>query len=162
MMHIKNSPIADLENILNKNSETYKIYSSKGEEGRKIGEHLEKQYPIASWGRVEWDKVDKAIIYNTENHDEEVNAIKKICENCNLKGSIFILWCDISKPCLSMDLSTALKYISDIIAEDWDTWILNLEDKWCIEVYHEGEVCFGYANNLEDTHDLTPDAAPTA
>jgi hypothetical protein len=33
--------------------------------------------------------------------------------------------------------------MTPLLEVDWDTWILSPESRWCIEVYHEGEVCFG-------------------
>lgn len=140
--------VSDLKFAFDKNKDRYNIFLPKSQKNELINEYLKTNFPIASWGRIDWDKVKNHTIYNTNNHEQNIQSIIKICKKYNLKGDVFILWCDALKPCFRLNLETALKYVSEIISEDWDTWFINFDNQWCIEVYHEGEVCFGFSRML--------------
>ncbi|MCU0537120.1 MAG: hypothetical protein MUD14_24815 [Hydrococcus sp. Prado102] len=82
----------------------------------------------------------------TWTNDLELRAVfEQIVVKNDLKGSVIILWGNGLKLPLRIKLDVLLKHAQMVFAEDFDTWVYSDRDKWCIEIYHEGEICFGYA-----------------
>lgn len=109
---------------------------------------LGEKFPIAWWGRVDWDKVDsciqeKGFVADDENLDQK---FKQIIVTQNLGNpNVMILWSDANTPSLELSLLIVAKCADLVFQQSWDTWIICPQENWCIEYYHEGELSFGYS-----------------
>jgi hypothetical protein len=99
-------------------------------------------FPLASHGRVDWEKLSGRKLYEVTNDHEAAEAIIKIINDCKLAGQAMVVWTDSGINPLTMDVSTICQYADQICEEDWDCWIISESSNWIIEKYHEGEVCF--------------------
>ena len=109
---------------------------------------LEGKFPIVSWGRIDWDKVDSKYIINYDDYEDQINKLKRLIKEKIKAHYVYVFWSSADLNPILVERSELVKNIAPIIDEGCDTWIIpadkNSED-WCIEVYHEGEICFGYS-----------------
>ena len=127
--------------------ETFNLLHTDSQEAVIASEWLEKNFPIASWGRIDWPKVPNSSCITWTNDSELMLAFQRILVESRLDNkleiTVIVIWSNGLKPCLQINLNTFLKYANAMFQEDWDTWVYSESDNWCIEVYHEGEICFG-------------------
>jgi len=105
---------------------------------------FESNFPITEWGRVDWAKVRGCLCSRWEDlseASEQINLL--VSQQGSTLGWSYILWSDATKPMIRVPETVLRAEMTPLLEVDWDTWILNPESRWCIEVYHEGEVCFG-------------------
>ncbi len=129
---------------LDTNAERYSVIVPGSEEMRNLSAWLKHVFPIASWGRVDWNRVPNNICRKAESTQQQEECVIEICRSHQLRGEVVVLWTNELKPGLRMSLETFLRNVAPLAEEDWDTWIMSEADGWCIEIYHEGEVCFGH------------------
>ena len=129
---------------LKRAGETFNNFNLDSPENRRASEWLENNFVIASCGRIDWDALPDSLCLTWTNTSELLSAFEKIVRENKLKNSVNVLWTNVLKTPLKIEMNVMLKYAEVIFEEDWDTWVYSEEDNWCIEVYHEGDICFGY------------------
>lgn len=134
----------DTLQILKQNKEHYLLLEPDSENAKLEEQWLGMHFPF-DWGRVQWGDVPNSRCYKFKDNIEAGHIIKEFCKDFPSQDQIAIFWFDASFPTLIMDLEIALKYVSSLVEEDTNMWFLNKARKWCLEVYHEGEVCMGYS-----------------
>jgi hypothetical protein len=73
--------------------------------------------------------------------------MRKLCVRHGLHDvEVIVFWSNALRPAIQISVDALLRHAVPIIAADFDTWIISKAKGWCIEVYHEGELCFGYAS----------------
>lgn len=97
-----------------------------------ISQKFKKEVPMTEWGRIDWKKITKSKI---------VNDYDKLLEVLN-RGEYYIIWGE-GLPIVQCDLNQIIKYIDDIIAVDFDTWLVSSDFVTIVEFYHEGEISVG-------------------
>ncbi len=131
----------------NKNSEISKIInciSLKDDLAEATTNWLEEHFPITMWGRIDWKKVkDKKVVY-CANDEDIAQVIKELLKAVN-EDELIVCWDNASINPIQAKRDIISEHALDIIVESFDTWIMpvNATCKWCIEIYHEGEVVFG-------------------
>lgn len=106
-------------------------------------EWLKNNFPIASAGRINWEKVPESMCIKYFGDLELLSAFEKIVAQQQLEGNLIVSWTNARTRPIKVSMEVLKKYAEEIFAEDWETWICNEQDKWLIENYHEGEICFG-------------------
>ena len=109
-------------------------------------EWIENNFPIVSWGRVNWEKVPNSMcIKYYDDYDLLLSAFEKIVAQQQLEDNqnLIVSWTNAVRLPILIDMEVLRKYAESIFAEDWETWICNERDGWLIENYHDGEICFG-------------------
>lgn len=100
--------------------------------------NLTNMFPMTSWGRVDWGRIENKIEIN------EVIDIKEYLNSCNrLDKTVILLWDEATLPAVKTDLEAVIDNIDDITAVSFDTWIFCPESRYLIEFYHESEVTLG-------------------
>ena len=131
----------EVVNHLRQVGETFNLLQTDSQEAVIASEWLKKNFPIASWGRIDWPKVPNSSCITWNNDSELLLAFQRILVesklNEKLEISVIVLWTNALKPPLQINLDTFLKYANAMFEEDWDTWVYSESDNWCIEVYHE-------------------------
>ena len=127
--------------------ETFNLLQTDSQEAIIASEWLEKNFPIASWGRIDWPKVPNSSCITWTDDSELLLAFQRILVESrldnNLEITVIVIWANGLRPSLQISLNTFLKYANAMFEEDWDTWVYSESDNWLIEVYHEEEICFG-------------------
>jgi hypothetical protein len=123
---------------------SYRLLPPDAAEHQQSVAWLERAFPIASWGRIDWERVPehRQLVWHEEG--ELVRALSKLIRGAAHESTeVLVLWTDASKPLLALAAREVLRHAADLLDVDWDAWILCPAENWCIEVYHEGEICFG-------------------
>ena len=130
--------------ILKDRQENYEVLLPETEKNKALISWFENHFPIASWGRIEWEKVKGKTCYAWQDDSELLKNLEKICRGNQLKKqAVFITWNNALRASLYLRMDLVCNYALEIFQEDFDTWIICLDEGWCIEIYHEGEICFG-------------------
>jgi hypothetical protein len=107
---------------------------------------LEEKFPICSWGRIDWEAVPNSLCISFSNDLEVKHLFDGLINDRKLSGKVNVSWTNALTLPIEIDISLVSEYADKIFEEDWDTWIYSEQDNWCIEVYHSGEICFGYSS----------------
>jgi hypothetical protein len=110
------------------------------------GEWLEINFPTIL-GRVDWKNVPGSYCLRWQSFSDLMSLFQTIINEECLEGEVIIMWLNILRIPLFLDLGILVKYGEEALDEDSNTWIMSQELGWCLEVYHEGEICFGYSPN---------------
>ncbi len=113
-------------------------------------EWLQSNFPITFAGRIDWRKVPQSFCIKYSEDDELLSAFEKIVSERHLRGNLTVSWSNGLTLPIHIDMNVLRKYAEKIFEEDWETWICNEPDRWLIENYHDGEICFGKCRIASD------------
>lgn len=111
------------------------IYSPEKSEERYYS--FQKEVPFTFYGRIEWDKFDKYCVITY------LEDVKSLINDDDLE----IYWGTNNFPVLKTNFENILSVYDDVVAVGSDTF-LYVENKYVIEIYHEGEMRIGFLNNF--------------
>lgn len=94
----------------------------------KIIKNLNELVVFNEWGRIDWSKY-----YKYKNFDQE---------EINDENSVYIIWNRADLPIIKTKMKNILSTIDDVLAVDFDTWILFENYDKIIEFYHNGDARF--------------------
>ena len=134
-------------NDLQESGETFELLNSQ--DSTLHTEWIKNNFPIASWGRIDWSKMSESVCTRYVQHQELVAAFERIVEEKQIKGTLVISWSNALTLPIRISMEVLRKHAANIFYEEPDTWICNEEDRWCIEHYHDGEICFGKCRTTE-------------
>jgi len=101
-------------------------------------------FPVAEWGKINWDFVEHKNKLAWTEPDKIPELFEKFVSKYNLTDDmVTIIWSNSERPAIDMSLDDAKMVIQDIFDEDWDTWMVPKERKWCIECHHTGSLTIG-------------------
>ena len=102
-------------------------------DGNKVMDEIQKKIPFRL-GRVDFSKFKFKTNINT------IDSISKLIKNST---EIYVMWDNANLPCLKSELKDIIKFIDDVTAVSFDTWIVSTDYNTIIEFYHKGEVTLG-------------------
>jgi 2-hydroxy-3-keto-5-methylthiopentenyl-1-phosphate phosphatase len=105
-------------------------------ETQNISDEMEQMFPVSNWGRIDWEKVKRKI---------DLDSSSNIIEYLNMDGFVYIIWSEGTLPVIKADFRKVIEVIDEVTAVSFDTWLLNPNEKWVIEFYHEGDIMIGYS-----------------
>lgn len=110
------------------------------QETRDIRHRLRQKVPFTFWGRIDWRHV---------NHSVRVLSFEEILpillENGKREDDgIVLLWDEMTRPALLSVLQAVLREIEIVLRVSFDTWIIDVDEQYVIEFYHEGEITIGF------------------
>lgn len=113
---------------------------------RKEIQWIEKNFPITHWGRINWEEVSnfQCKLWG-DDYSKILGYFQEIVNTNSLNGYVYIEWDNLLLRPLYLNNDVVLRQIKHIAKESFDTWIYSPDFKWCVEIYHEGEICFGYS-----------------
>lgn len=138
------SLIQDVLDELNVTGAEYHLLSVSERENT-VYHWWQRNFPLASWGRVLWSDVPGSVCLSwTDKWKDLVDKFHDLSEKERLgHPPVVIIWSNALKPALVCSLDVIRDHAATIFEADFDTWVLCQAEEWCIEVYHEGEICFG-------------------
>ncbi len=147
-MHIP-SRLRDLLAALRAEGDHADVLPPEDAEPRARQGRLEDAGPFVPWGRIDWPRVPGAAILRTEDPDRLVDQIRAWLGE-RVDERVAVMWSNGLLPMLVIPASAAGRFAEEILMVDWDTWIFDAGTdaaaRWCIEHYHEGELCLGIAS----------------
>ncbi len=137
--------IPSVVNELKQAKEEFTLLTEDTPGATMASEWIEKNFPISSAGRIDWHNVPNNYCTTYDDYSNLIPALQNIVKQNALMDDVIILWTNALKLPLQMNLDVVLKHAEKIFEEDWDTWIFSEKHKWCIEVFHDDEIAFGYS-----------------
>lgn len=105
---------------------------------------IAENFPIAWWGRIDWSLVPGYVEERWHNYDDLATTFRQLIVDQQLGNpNAIATWSDASSLSLELSLNIVARHAELVFQASWDTWIVCPERSWCIECYHEGELCFG-------------------
>ncbi|AVK85952.1 hypothetical protein C3943_21885 [Lysinibacillus sp. B2A1] len=111
-------------------------------ESEKIESKMTNCFPIAFWGRIDWEKVSKKIILTKE----DILNIPTVLTNQSLDISIpvYLIVGIYKYPLVKTSLLTILESIEDIMDMGPDQWIYSPTLRYVIEFCHDDVITIGW------------------
>jgi hypothetical protein len=131
---------------LDKNGEEFSLVELDSSNFLTSSDWLNKKFPTCSWGRINWEAVPNSLCTSFLNDLEVKYLFDILVRDRKLSGKVNVSWTNALTLPIEIDILVVSKYAEKIFEEDWDTWIYSEQHNWCIEVYHGGEICFGYSS----------------
>ena len=109
------------------------------EKTNEIFKELTKLFPMTSWGRVNWEKVEKKM--EIPQTDSITRYLKG--NNESYDKTVILLWDEATLPAVKTNLEKVIAVIDDVTAVSFNTWIFSPNSRYLVEYYHEKEVILG-------------------
>jgi hypothetical protein len=139
--------IRDVIDALQREGISFEVLG-KGSPEESVAMKWLKRFPIEPWGRVGWNRVENAdcrrwVTWNDmlRTYGELLDQVQKEFDQTD--PSVLLVWFDAGRPVVRVPFSALRACGAEILDEDFDVWILCPSQGWCIEKYHEGELCYG-------------------
>ncbi len=110
--------------VLKKEKDFLEYDELKSEE---LFETLQKNIKFTEYGKVDFE----GISYIKANSLEELNLE-------NIK--ILIFWDEMSLPVLQTNINSVIKYLDDVLAVSFQTWLVSLDFKYIIEYSYDSSI----------------------
>lgn len=131
---------------LGRDGVAYRLLAPEDAEHRAAQERWERAFPVASWGRVDWEKVPGSTRLAVHGSDAAGERVRELLAGAARPDEpVWVMWSNALRPMLLLPAAAVAKHAALVIEVDWDTWIFDGGPAWCIEHYHEDELCFGRA-----------------
>lgn len=105
---------------------------------------IAENFPIAWWGRIDWSLVPDRVEKTWHNYHDLAATFRQLIVDEQLGDTNAIAtWNDASSLSLELNLGAVARHAELVFQASWDTWIVCPDQSWCIECYHEGEICLG-------------------
>lgn len=128
--------ISDFVEILDSKSIGYDVVFSTG-----AWDWLCESFPVNNWGGINWEQVEKKLKYNWSSSEQLPGLFKKLVDNVSLENcSVTVIWSNAERPAIVMSLHNIEDVAQVMFDQDFDTWIVCEEHKWCIECHHDGSI----------------------
>jgi len=94
--------------------------------GKCLIEETERKVAFARWGRINWE-----CYTNFKAVDSQLLE--------SLSGDFFIFWREAGLPVICADIKNIACNIDDVLAVDFDTWLVACDFSCIIEFFHDGQ-----------------------
>jgi hypothetical protein len=111
-------------------------------ESDKIESNMTDCFPIASWGRIDWEKVDNKIIFTTK----DIMNIPTVISNQSLDTTVpvYLIVGIYKYPVVKTTLFTILECIEDVMGMGPDQWIYCPSLRYVVEICHDDVVSISW------------------
>jgi hypothetical protein len=104
---------------------------------------LEQHFPIG-FSSIDWSRVEGADRRSVDSNTAVSDTVRemlagKVAHDCR----VVVLWADARTPVIEVPLAAVVENAEELFAQDWDTWVFDPQDSWCLENHHEGTMTFG-------------------
>lgn len=111
------------------------------EESETLTEAFEKSYPIAPWGKVDWENVKNKLEIGYEPEDIMPAFYKLLYKSADT--SVYILCDDAMLPLIKTNLTQIIKYYDYVTCISPHKFIFNPFERYIIEILSGGKITIG-------------------
>jgi len=122
---------------------SYRAIEAQSSEAESIADWIESHFPITGV-QIDWARVSSRRCFEWSESEDLVRSFGSLVRGLPAKSIVVVTWSDALYPSLEMPLCEVTKVASSIFEASFDSWIICESENWCIEVHHEGTICFGY------------------
>lgn len=124
--------------------EALKVNLLPEEEADKLFLLFKNKYPIAEWGKIDWDKIDNHIPIGNNQH-EIFPALSSLLAT-PIDTLVYIVWSSAAFPVIQTNLNDVINYFDDVTCVSFETFIFNPTQNYIIEVRPGNEITLGVLN----------------
>lgn len=126
--------ISDFIEILDSKSIDYDVVYSN-----RAWDWVCERFPVNNWGGLNWEQVEKKQKYSWSSSEQLPKLLKKLIDDTDLDNCLVtVIWSNEERPAIVMFLNDIAGIAQAMFDQDFDTWIVCEENKWCIECHHDG------------------------
>lgn len=114
-------------------------------EGAVVTSAFEYMFPIASWGRIDWEKMNGTTVVQSL-ADAQINFHNFVHL---AKPTIFIMWDNGKLPILQADITKALAVLNDLRDAGFTMWLFSIQAKRAIEFYGVDDIKVGVGSDMQ-------------
>jgi hypothetical protein len=104
---------------------------------------LEQHFPIG-FSSIDWSRVEGADRRSVDGNTAVSDTVREILAGKGVQECrVVVLWADARTPVIELSLTDVVENAAELFAQDWDTWVFDPQDSWCLENHHEGTITFG-------------------
>jgi hypothetical protein len=104
---------------------------------------LEQHFPIG-FSSIDWSQVEGADRRDVISDAAVSETVREILAGKGVQDCrVVVLWADAGTPVIELPLTAVVEHAEELFAQDWDTWVFDPQDSWCLENHHEGTITFG-------------------
>lgn len=104
-------------------------------------EWVRDHFPITNWGGIDWALATRKIQFHWESEEQRPRFLKEIIKTAGLDdGPVVVIWSNADRPAVLMSLVDVEAVATPLFDQDFDTWIVSKESRWCIENHHDGTI----------------------
>lgn len=112
------------------------------EEWLKMEDTLIQSFPVASWGRIDWDKIDNKIELRSNDYIMIESILKE--KGLNILEPVYFFFGDGPSPWLKTSLLKIFESLEDITWYKGDRYIYCDSPKFIIEFFHDDKITIGW------------------
>jgi hypothetical protein len=120
----------------------FRLIEAQSPEAEAIADWIESHFPIIGV-QIDWSRVQSHECVEWSEIGDLVRAFDSMAHAHPGTASVIVTWSDALRPSLEMKLSEAIRIAPQLFEGVFDTWIVCQKENWCIEMHHEGTLCFG-------------------
>ncbi|MDX1757735.1 MAG: hypothetical protein R3175_16890 [Marinobacter sp.] len=99
------------------------------------------QFPVNRWGGIDWALADQTIQYRWESEAQRPELLTQLINAAGLEpGPVTVIWSNADRPAVLISLVDVEAVAALLLDQDFDTWIISREFRWCIESHHDGRM----------------------
>jgi hypothetical protein len=135
--------IRHVVSVLDSHGSPHRIIEAQSPEAEAIADWIESRFPVVGV-QIDWARVSSARCVEWSDTDGLIRGLATLVRDLPPETTVAVTWSDALYPSVEMPLSEVLKAAPAIFECAFDTWIVCETENWCIEVHHEGTICFGH------------------
>lgn len=114
------------------------------EEANKLSALFKKEFPITTWGKIDWVKIDKKIDLGYD-PDNIIPALEQLLQG-PIDKSVYIEWSTGGIPVIKTNLDDIIKFLDDVTCVAFEKFIFNLDQGYIIEILPGNKTTVGLIN----------------
>lgn len=131
-----------IEELFNCFPDTNEIDVLNNEESKKVVNRLESHFPIASWGRIDWNQVKKKEYYPTK----KTPSLNELLEFLSISpnSTFYLILNNSVYPVIKASIKNIFEGLEDAILLGSNLWMYSVNEEFVIEVCHDDTVAIGW------------------
>ncbi|ROT98920.1 hypothetical protein EB809_12775 [Marinobacter sp. R17] len=98
-------------------------------------------FPVNHWGGIDWALAARKVQYHWGSEEQRPELVKQLINAAGLEdGPVTVIWSNADRPAVLMSLGDVEAVSLRLLDQDFDTWMISKESKWCIECHHDGRI----------------------
>ena len=110
-------------------------------ESELIGNVFENTFPITTWGKIDWEKIDHKIEIDYDPKDIVPSLEKLFGRKVNTE--VYILWSSARYPVIKANLHDIVQHFDDVTCVSFEKFIFNFELLYILEILSSDKMTIG-------------------
>ncbi|WP_043930657.1 CDI toxin immunity protein [Bacillus sp. EB01] len=118
------------------------VFPLTKEEGDQIMDEFVQMFPVAWWGRIDWEKMKNKVKVDDWTPEAISNVLRS--QGCDLTQEAYLLYSSGDYPFVKTSVQRILSNLPELSWIGWDQFIYCPKSKYVIENFHDGDLTIGW------------------